>query len=106
MFKPIDLFTYTLKILCDFGFLLATIYMRLSALSKPCTHCSTAEGHPVYVSPPHPVYVIPPLNISLFCDFHNISPLMITNAAVHKTYGQGKGMLLWVKQTATKTHLN
>lgn len=72
--------------------------MRLSALSKPCTHCSTAEGHPVYVSPP--------LNISLFCDFHNISPLMITNATVHKTYGQGKGMLLWVKQTATKTHLN
>lgn len=64
--------------------------MRLTALSKPCTHCSTAEGHPVYASPP--------LYISLFCDFHNISPLMITNAAVHKTYGQGKGTLLWVKQ--------
>lgn len=61
--------------------------MRLTALSKPCTHCSRAEGHPVYVSPP--------LYISLFCDFHNISPLMITNAAVHKMYGQGKGTLLW-----------
>lgn len=95
MFKPIDLFPDTLKSLCDFVFFICLIisvghdiYECLSALSKPCTRCSTAEGHPVCVSPP--------LYISLFCDFHNIIPLMIKNAAVHKMYGQGKGMLLWV----------